>query len=311
MQCTNGMSNSRRNARFANAGIVVSVSLADFARAGFRGPLAGLEFQRHWEREAYQLGGGRFFAPAQSIPDYLQRRLGKPPGDTSYRPGLMHTDLNRLFPPELTEAIHAALRRFEQRMRGFPQRRGQEAHRHRSRTSSPVRLPRGEDLQSVSLSGLYPSGEGCGYAGGIVSSRHRRTAHRRADRPGAGVTYRVRSPRARWTSPPSTKVAKALRQGLVDADDQLFAPGADPVRVGDHPALKGHLPKPSRLTLGAGGLELGATVAAGLAAITGILSGWNHWVVGGCVAIVAWLSTRVALRVARRKSSRGVDSGKR
>ena len=125
------------------------------------------------------------------------------------------------------------------------------------------------------------------------------------------MTYRVRSPEGEMDFASLYEVAKALRQGLVDADDQLFAPGADPVRVGDHPALKGHLPKPSRLTLGAGGLELGATVAAGLAAITGILSGWNHWVVGGCVAIVAWLSTRVALRAARRKSSRGIDSGKR
>jgi len=169
LQCTNGMSNSRRNARFANAGIVVSVSLADFARAGFHGPLAGLQFQRHWEREAYQLGGGRYFAPAQSIPDYLQRRLGKPPGATSYRPGLAHVDLNRLFPPALTEAIHAALRRFEQRMRGFLSAEGKLLGIE-SRTSSPVRLPRGENLQSVTLTGLYPSGEGCGYAGGIVSS---------------------------------------------------------------------------------------------------------------------------------------------
>jgi len=169
MQCTNGMSNSRRNARFANAGIVVSVSLADFARAGFHGPLAGLEFQRHWEREAYQLGGGRYIAPAQSIPDYLQRRVGRPPGATSYRPGLEHADLNRLFPPELTEALHAALRRFEQKMHGFLSAEGKLIGIE-SRTSSPVRLPRGENLQSVSLAGLYPSGEGCGYAGGIVSS---------------------------------------------------------------------------------------------------------------------------------------------
>ncbi len=169
LQCTNGMSNSRRNARFANAGIVVSVSPADFARAGFHGPLAGLEFQRHWEQQAYRLGGGRFFAPAQTIPDYLAGRKGTPPGATSYRPGLTHADLNVLFPPELTLAIKAALRRFDQKMRGFVSAEGKLIGIE-SRTSSPVRLPRDERLQSVSVGGLYPSGEGCGYAGGIVSS---------------------------------------------------------------------------------------------------------------------------------------------
>jgi uncharacterized FAD-dependent dehydrogenase len=163
------MSNSRRNARYANAGIVVSVSTADFARAGFHGPLAGLEFQRHWERAAYALGGGRFLAPAQRIPDYLAGRKGTAPGGTSYRPGLTHADLNVLFPPELTAALKAALRRFDQKMRGFVSAEGTLIGIE-SRTSSPVRLPRDESLQSVSVRGLYPSGEGCGYAGGIVSS---------------------------------------------------------------------------------------------------------------------------------------------
>jgi hypothetical protein len=128
------------------------------------------------------------------------------------------------------------------------------------------------------------------------------------------MTYRVRSPEGEMDFASLYEVAKALRQGLVDADDLLLSPGEPlPVRVGDHPALKGHLPKRPRQGLpgGAGGLELGATVAAGLAAITGILSGWNHWVVGGCVVLVAWLSTRIALRAARRKSGRRVDSGPR
>jgi uncharacterized FAD-dependent dehydrogenase len=168
-QCTNGMSNSRRNAPFANAGIVASVSVQDFAREGFEGPLAGLAFQRHWEEQAYALGGGRFFAPAQSIPDYLAGRMKRKPGATSYRPGLAHADLNRLFSPSFTGVLKAAIRRFDRRMKGFITDEalliGVE-----SRTSSPVRLPRGEDLQSVSLKGLYPAGEGCGYAGGIVSS---------------------------------------------------------------------------------------------------------------------------------------------
>lgn len=169
LQCTNGMSNSRRNARYANAGVVVSVSVEDFAREGFEGPLAGLAFQRKWEAAAYALGGGRYHAPAQSIPDYLAGRMKKVPGGTSYRPGLVHADLGRLFPDWLTEALKAALRAFDRRLRGFVTDEGMLIGIE-SRTSSPVRVSRGDDLQSVSVRGLYPSGEGCGYAGGIVSS---------------------------------------------------------------------------------------------------------------------------------------------
>jgi uncharacterized FAD-dependent dehydrogenase len=169
LQCTNGMSNSRRNARYANAGIVVSVSVADFAREGFSGPLAGLSFQQKWERAAYELGGGKFFAPAQSIPDYLGGKLKKKPGGTSYRPGLAHADLNKLFPPWLTQSLKAALKGFDKKMRGFCSDEGFLIGIE-SRTSSPVRVTRNEALQSVSLKGLYPGGEGCGYAGGIVSS---------------------------------------------------------------------------------------------------------------------------------------------
>lgn len=169
LQCTNGMSNSRRNAKYANAGIVVSVTPGDFERAGFHGPLAGLEFQRYWEKKAYELGGGRFFAPAQSIPDYLAGRLKKKPGGTSYRPGLTHADLNRLFPPALTQSLKQALKQFDKKMHGFVSDDGLLIGIE-SRTSSPVRVTRGEDLHSVSCRGLYPAGEGCGYAGGIVSS---------------------------------------------------------------------------------------------------------------------------------------------
>lgn len=167
--CTNGMSNSRRNAQFANAGIVVSVSVADFNREGFHGPLAGLEFQRFWERKAYELGGGRYIAPAQVITDYLGNKLKKDPGKTSYRPGIVKADLNRLLPERHRESIKEALRGFDRKMRGFISEDAKLIALE-SRTSSPVRITRGDDLHSVSLRGLYPSGEGCGYAGGIVSS---------------------------------------------------------------------------------------------------------------------------------------------
>ncbi len=169
LQCTNGMSNSRRNAKFANAGIVVSVSVADFHREGFHGPLAGLQFQRFWEQKAYELGGGGYIAPAQTIPDYLAGRSKHDPGKTSYRPGIIKTDLNRLLPERHRQSIKEALRGFDRKMRGFISEEGKLIALE-SRTSTPLRITRGDDFHSVSLRGLYPSGEGCGYAGGIVSS---------------------------------------------------------------------------------------------------------------------------------------------
>lgn len=167
--CTNGMSNSRRNSKYANAGLVVSVSVDDFARAGFTGPLAGLDFQVQQEARAFELGGGRFFAPAQAIPDYLAHRKGRAPKGTSYRPGLAHTDLHQVFPEWLTASLVQAIKAFDRRMRGFITQEGTLIGIE-ARTSSPVRVTRDDRLQSVSMKGLYPAGEGCGYAGGIVSS---------------------------------------------------------------------------------------------------------------------------------------------
>jgi len=170
LQCTNGMSNSRRSSRLANAGMVVSVGIADFERAGFTGPLAGLSWQRLWERRAFELGGGRYRAPAQRLPDYLAGRAGKPPGRSSYAPGLTHADLSLLFPPEVAAALRSGLSSFGRRMPGFVTEEavlfGVE-----SRTSAPCRIVRDpRTCQSPALTGLYPAGEGAGYAGGIVSS---------------------------------------------------------------------------------------------------------------------------------------------
>jgi uncharacterized FAD-dependent dehydrogenase len=169
MQCTNGMSNSHRSSPLANAGVVVAVSPADFAAEGFTGPLAGLEWQRKWERAAYHLGGGGYHAPAQRLSAYLAHRPGAPPGKSSYHPGLAAADLHALYPAAVQEALERGLRTFGQRMRGYVTDDavlvGVE-----TRTSAPCRLVRGEDLQSPGLRGLYPAGEGAGYAGGIVSS---------------------------------------------------------------------------------------------------------------------------------------------
>jgi hypothetical protein len=163
------MSNSRRSSPLANAGVVVAVAPKDFAAEGFEGPLAGLAWQRKWEARAYDLGGGGYRAPAQRVTDYLARRPGTAPGRSSYRPGLAHVDLNVLFPPAIRDALHAGLRSFDGRMRGYVTEEavllGIE-----SRTSSPCRLVRDDRFQSPGVRGLYPAGEGAGYAGGIVSS---------------------------------------------------------------------------------------------------------------------------------------------
>jgi uncharacterized FAD-dependent dehydrogenase len=169
LQCTNGMSNASRSSAWANAGLVVSVSPADFAAEGFTGPLAGLAWQRKWERAAYELGGGAYHAPVQRLASWLARRPGATPQRSSYRPGVRQADLDLLYPQPIRDALRAALRTFDRRMRGFVTDEalllGVE-----TRTSSPCRLPRGEDLQSTGLRGLYPCGEGAGYAGGITSS---------------------------------------------------------------------------------------------------------------------------------------------
>jgi len=169
MQCTNGMSNSSRSSRLANAGLVVAVSPADFAAEGFEGPLAGLAWQRKWERAAYELGGGGYRAPAQRLSDFAAARAGPAPGATSYRPGVAPADLALLYPPQVRDALRAAVRSFDRRMHGFATGEalliGVE-----TRTSAPCRLVRGEDFRAPGLGGVYPAGEGAGYAGGIVSS---------------------------------------------------------------------------------------------------------------------------------------------
>jgi len=147
----------------------VAVSPADYAAEGFEGPLAGLAWQRKWEAEAFRLGGGGYVAPAQRLSAYLAGRPGAAPGKSSYRPGLAAADLSVLYPPAVREALRAGLRAFEKRMRGFVTDEalliGVE-----TRTSAPCRLVRGDDLRAPGLGGVYPAGEGAGYAGGIVSS---------------------------------------------------------------------------------------------------------------------------------------------
>jgi uncharacterized FAD-dependent dehydrogenase len=171
----NGMSASLRNSPYANAGIVTEVRLSDFEflRPEF-GPLAGLEFQRRLEILARERGGdggsGAMVAPAQRVADFVSARPSKALPATSYVPGVVPSRLDEWLPAFISSALRAGISTFGRRMRGFVTNEaivvGVE-----SRTSTPVRIPRdGVTLQHPDVAGLYPAGEGAGYAGGIISA---------------------------------------------------------------------------------------------------------------------------------------------
>lgn len=164
---TNGMSQYTRAEPNANSAIVVDISPQDYPG----GPLAGIAFQQQWERLAFERGGADYRAPAQRVGDFLKGRPSKRLGRVrpSYQPGVLPGDLSVCLPDYCVAAIREALPVFDRQIRGFAMPdavlTGVE-----TRTSSPVRIRRGDDLQSVNTIGLYPAGEGAGYAGGIVSS---------------------------------------------------------------------------------------------------------------------------------------------
>ncbi len=169
--CVNGMSNSTRSSAWANSGVVVAVSLQDFERDGCgTDALAGLRFQRKWEEAAFALGAGGYQAPAQRIPDYLAGRLSPSLPRSSYRPGLTSADLTALLPTHVTSTLKAALRGFDRKLRGYASTEDALLIALESRTSAPLRIDRGDDLQAIGCPGLYPCGEGAGWAGGIVSA---------------------------------------------------------------------------------------------------------------------------------------------
>ena len=165
---TNGMSTFARDGKNANSALLVGVGPADF---GGGGPLAGVEFQRRLEEKAFRLGGGDYRAPAQRVGDFLARRPSTGFGavEPSYPRGVTPSSLDECLPGFVADSMRAGIRLMDARLRGFA---GSDAvlTAVESRSSSPVRLLRGESLQSVGLQGLYPCGEGAGYAGGIVSA---------------------------------------------------------------------------------------------------------------------------------------------
>lgn len=169
--CLNGMSFSRRSSKWANAALVVTVSAKDFESLNFHGLLAGVEFQRELERRAAIMGGGNFVVPVQTVTDFLDSKLSVTSMPTSsYRLGVKAAPLHELFPIHITEALQRSISMFDEELPGFISKDGL-LHGVETRTSSPIQISRGNDTyESSSLKGLYPIGEGAGYAGGIVSA---------------------------------------------------------------------------------------------------------------------------------------------
>ena len=187
----NGMSLTKRAGPFANSGIVVTVSPADWVAAGYEETLGGVHLQRRIERAAFEAGGGALVAPAQRIADLLAGRPSADVPEGSYVPGYRAADVGEVLDAggvSLAAPLREALARFDRRLRGFASREA-VAVAVESRTSSPVRVLREPDsLQAPGAEGLYPCGEGAGYAGGIVSAAldGMRVARRLADALGSG-----------------------------------------------------------------------------------------------------------------------------
>jgi len=165
---TNGMSLSARNGVYANSAIVVNVHPEDYEEYGPSG-LSGLAFRRTWEEKAFQAGGNTYMAPAQGLINFLEDRDSPETGPTSFLPGVKAASLKSILPEYVHDSIRMGMRRFGQAMPGFITAEANLIGVE-TRTSSPVRIARGDDGQSTSVSGIYPCGEGAGYAGGIISS---------------------------------------------------------------------------------------------------------------------------------------------
>ncbi len=168
MIVTNGMSEYARDRDNANSAFVVSVEPQDF---GGNHPLAGVEFQRIWERKAYEAGGSNNSAPVQRLGDFMEGRVSNGFGivKPSYTGAVRQADLNACLPPFVSSILKGSVADFDRKLKGFgmgdAMLTGVE-----TRTSSPVRIPRGASLEAAGISGLYPAGEGAGYAGGIMSA---------------------------------------------------------------------------------------------------------------------------------------------
>lgn len=164
---TNGMSQYSRNERNANSAVVVGIEPSDYPGH----PLAGIELQRQLESKAYEMGGSNYDAPAQKVGDFLNGRASENLGKVapSFKPGIKLTDLSDALPDFCIAALREAIPAFNKKIKGFALDDALLTSVE-TRTSSPINIKRGEDFQSVNTKGLYPAGEGAGYAGGIMSA---------------------------------------------------------------------------------------------------------------------------------------------
>ncbi|MDB4274128.1 FAD-binding protein, partial [Algibacter sp.] len=166
----NGMSPSKRNNLYANSGIVVEINAdTDLHKYEQFGALKGLEYQKSLERLAFTAGGRSQTAPAQRLTDFVEGKLSNDLNETSYQPGLKSAPLHSLLPKFIGGRLRKGFEAFGRKMKGYYTEEANVVGVE-SRTSSPVSIPRNEQLQHTQISNLYPCGEGGGYAGGIVSA---------------------------------------------------------------------------------------------------------------------------------------------
>jgi hypothetical protein len=167
---TNGWSPSKRNNPFANSGIVVEIKMKDLSSFASAEALAGVRFQQYVERAAWKAGGETQTAPAQRMIDFINNTLSQDLPKCSYQPGITSVMLREVLPKFITTRLQDAFRDFGKKMKGYYTNEAVLVAPE-SRTSSPVRIPRNNDtLEHPQIRGLYPCGEGAGYAGGIVSA---------------------------------------------------------------------------------------------------------------------------------------------
>ena len=166
----NGMSLSRRDSPFANSGFVTTISLEELALNGYEGKFASMDFQRDIEQKLFSSGDGSQKAPAQRVGDFVEGKLSPELNPTSYIPGLYSAPLHDLLPPFVSDRLRKGIKEINKRMKGFLTNEA-NVIAVESRTSSPIRVPRDKDsLMHQDVLGLFPCGEGAGYAGGILSA---------------------------------------------------------------------------------------------------------------------------------------------
>ncbi|KAA1246151.1 NAD(P)/FAD-dependent oxidoreductase [Aquimarina sp. RZ0] len=167
---TNGWSPSKRDQPTSNSGIVVELRLEDFKAFSKHGPLAAMYFQKNIEQQAWRVGGETQRVPAQRLVDMVEQKISSDLPETSYKPGVMSADMSEVFPEFIHTILRQGFKTFDKSMRGYLTNEA-VVHAPESRTSSPVRIPRDrKTLEHTQIKGLYPCGEGAGYAGGIISA---------------------------------------------------------------------------------------------------------------------------------------------